>query len=111
MADGKTKRRDAGNPLRSEGGVIRVAAEGIMASRARMSRSKISGDVYAEVAKLLEEYRADRGPRSMNSKSSAELGAMHMALGMYLLDNPGALEACPDDLRPYSPQEREDSEE
>lgn len=101
------KRRDKGNPLSSEGGVLRVTAEGIMSSKRRMSRTTISGPVYEEVAQLLEQYRAGRGTKSYNAKTAAELGAMHIALGMYILDDPTVLERCPEGLRPYSPQDGE----
>lgn len=29
---------------------------------------------------------------------------MHIALGMYILDDPSVLEKCPEGLRPYSPR-------
>jgi hypothetical protein len=106
----KKRRKDKGNPLQSEGGVLRVVAEGIMSSKRRMSRTTISGPVYTEVAQLLEQYRTGAGTKSFNAASAAELGAMHVALGMYILDDPSVLKACPEGLRPYSPQDDEDDD-
>lgn len=105
----KKRRPDKGNPLQSEGGALRVIAEGIMSSKRRMSRTTISGPTYQEVAKLLEEYRAGVGPKSFNSSKAAELGAMHIALGMYIMDDPTVLDRCPEGLRPYSPQDDEEN--
>lgn len=110
-----SKKKKTGNPLRSEGGVIRVRAEGMVASKRRVSRVKISGPIYSEIGAILEELRARKGVKSYNAEHTQELGAMYVALGEYLMDTPEAAKACPEGLRPYKPlaegQEPDDLED
>lgn len=91
--------------VRTEGGVVKTLAEATMAFKTGRTGSTISGPIYQDVHRILEDIRAKRpNTKSFNSKRGIEYGAALKALGEYLLEHPEAAHALPEGLQPYRPR-------